>query len=56
MNEAAIADAHINAEINGIKNCKFVCGKVLIWGFYMHFMDITHRFKLRKIVTNDKRH
>ena len=52
MNEAAIADAHINAEINGIKNCKFVCGKVLICGF----MDITHRFKLRKIVTDDKRY
>lgn len=29
MNEAAVADACTNAEINGIKNCRFVCGKVL---------------------------
>ena len=28
MNASAVADAHRNAEINGIKNCKFVCSKV----------------------------
>uniref|UniRef100_A0A0A9GCP7 C3H1-type domain-containing protein n=1 Tax=Arundo donax TaxID=35708 RepID=A0A0A9GCP7_ARUDO len=27
MNESAISDAHRNALINGIKNCRFVCGK-----------------------------
>ncbi|MCO5562779.1 hypothetical protein L7F22_016411 [Adiantum nelumboides] len=27
MNGAAVADACINAEINGIKNCRFICGK-----------------------------
>lgn len=27
MNGAAVADACTNAEINGIKNCRFVCGK-----------------------------
>lgn len=27
MNASAVADAQRNAEINGIKNCKFVCGK-----------------------------
>lgn len=28
MNASAVSDAHRNAEINGIKNCRFVCGKV----------------------------
>ncbi|KAF2284662.1 hypothetical protein GH714_028894 [Hevea brasiliensis] len=27
MNASAVSDAHWNAEINGIKNCRFVCGK-----------------------------
>ncbi|PIA34532.1 hypothetical protein AQUCO_03700068v1 [Aquilegia coerulea] len=27
MNASAVSDAHRNAEINGIKNCRFVCGK-----------------------------
>ncbi|KAM7522335.1 hypothetical protein LguiA_012237 [Lonicera macranthoides] len=27
MNTSAVSDAHRNAEINGIKNCRFVCGK-----------------------------
>ncbi|EPS59765.1 hypothetical protein M569_15040 [Genlisea aurea] len=27
MNASAVSDAQKNAEINGIKNCKFVCGK-----------------------------
>lgn len=27
LNEAAISDANRNAEINGIKNCRFICGK-----------------------------
>ncbi|GLU11786.1 hypothetical protein SLE2022_285080 [Rubroshorea leprosula] len=27
MNASAVADAHRNAEINGIKNCRFVCAK-----------------------------
>ncbi|KAF8749570.1 hypothetical protein HU200_012585 [Digitaria exilis] len=27
MNESAVADAHRNALINGIKSCRFVCGK-----------------------------
>ncbi|XP_043701826.1 zinc finger CCCH domain-containing protein 24 [Telopea speciosissima] len=27
MNASAVTDAHQNAEINGIKNCRFVCGK-----------------------------
>ncbi|KAF5183867.1 Zinc finger ccch domain-containing protein [Thalictrum thalictroides] len=27
MNASAVLDAHRNAEINGIKNCRFVCGK-----------------------------
>ncbi|KAJ6819310.1 zinc finger CCCH domain-containing protein 24 [Iris pallida] len=27
MNVSAVSDANRNAEINGIKNCKFVCGK-----------------------------
>ncbi|KAL4389106.1 hypothetical protein HN51_009966 [Arachis hypogaea] len=27
MNASAVADAHRNAEINGIKNCKFICSK-----------------------------
>jgi tRNA (uracil-5-)-methyltransferase len=28
MNASAVADAQINASLNGISNCKFVCGKV----------------------------
>jgi hypothetical protein len=28
MNASAVSDAHRNAEINGIKNCRFVCAKV----------------------------
>ena len=28
MNASAVLDAQRNAEINGIKNCNFVCGKV----------------------------
>lgn len=28
MNASAVSDAQRNAEINGIKNCRFVCGKV----------------------------
>lgn len=28
MNASAVLDAQRNAEINGITNCKFVCGKV----------------------------
>lgn len=27
MNASAVSDAHRNAEINGINNCRFVCGK-----------------------------
>ncbi|MQL82333.1 hypothetical protein Taro_014802, partial [Colocasia esculenta] len=27
MNDSAVSDAQRNAEINGIKNCRFVCGK-----------------------------
>ncbi|KAI8524008.1 hypothetical protein RHMOL_Rhmol13G0115900 [Rhododendron molle] len=27
MNASAVSDAHRNAEINGIKNCRFVCAK-----------------------------
>ncbi|KAI4322254.1 hypothetical protein L6164_021965 [Bauhinia variegata] len=27
MNASAVSDAHRNAEINGIKNCKFICAK-----------------------------
>ncbi|WCJ41034.1 hypothetical protein M5689_021925 [Euphorbia peplus] len=27
MNASAVSDAHRNAEINGIKNCRFVCSK-----------------------------
>ncbi|KAI0528818.1 hypothetical protein KFK09_001361 [Dendrobium nobile] len=27
MNESAVSDANRNAEINGIKNCRFICGK-----------------------------
>ncbi|KAK3206012.1 hypothetical protein Dsin_020058 [Dipteronia sinensis] len=27
MNASAVSDAHRNAELNGIKNCRFVCGK-----------------------------
>lgn len=27
LNASAVADAHRNAEINGIKNCRFVCSK-----------------------------
>lgn len=30
MNASAVADAQLNAELNGISNCHFVCGKVLI--------------------------
>lgn len=29
MNASAVADAQLNAELNGISNCHFVCGKVL---------------------------
>lgn len=28
MNASAIADAQLNADLNGIKNCRFICGKV----------------------------
>lgn len=28
MNASAVSDAHRNAEINGIKNIKFICSKV----------------------------
>lgn len=28
MNASAVSDAYRNAEVNGIKNCKFVCAKV----------------------------
>lgn len=28
MNASAVSDAIRNAEINGIKNCRFVCSKV----------------------------
>jgi len=28
MNASAVSDAHRNAEINGIKNVKFICSKV----------------------------
>lgn len=30
MNASAVSDAQRNAEINGIKNCRFVCGKVSV--------------------------
>lgn len=35
MNASAVSDAQRNAEINGIKNCRFVCGKVRIWAHYL---------------------
>ena len=34
MNASAVSDAHRNAEINGIKNCRFVCAKVT-FGFIL---------------------
>jgi tRNA/tmRNA/rRNA uracil-C5-methylase (TrmA/RlmC/RlmD family) len=42
MNEAAIADAQINAEINGIKNCKFVCGKVFTHIQFLYAFDSSY--------------
>lgn len=27
MNASAVADAQLNADLNGIKNCRFICGK-----------------------------
>lgn len=30
MNASAVLDAQRNAEINGIKNCRFICSKVRI--------------------------
>lgn len=38
MNASAVADAQLNAELNGISNCHFVCGKVLI-GMYNGFSE-----------------
>lgn len=28
MNPSAVSDAQRNAEINGVKNCRFICSKV----------------------------
>lgn len=28
MNASAVADAQLNADLNGIKNCRFISGKV----------------------------
>ena len=37
MNESAVLDAQRNALINGIKNCRFVCGKVRLIYSYEEF-------------------
>lgn len=40
MNASAVSDARRNAEINDIKNCRFVCAKVRIWvAIYIKFSN-----------------
>ncbi len=34
MNESAVSDAERNALINGVSNCRFVCGKVRLMPLY----------------------
>lgn len=43
MNASAVSDAQRNAEINGIKNCRFICGKVRL--DYHHYW-CSHFFSL----------
>lgn len=38
MNASAVSDAQRNAKINGIENCRFVCGKVC--SSFVHLKDI----------------
>lgn len=34
MNESEVSDAERNALINGVSNCRFVCGKVRLMPLY----------------------
>ncbi|CAK7327415.1 unnamed protein product [Dovyalis caffra] len=45
MNASAVSDAHRNAEINGIKNCRFVCAKAedVIGSLLKEYLDVRQK-------------
>ncbi|KAL0390115.1 UNVERIFIED_CONTAM: Zinc finger CCCH domain-containing protein 24 [Sesamum calycinum] len=45
MNASAVLDAQRNAEINGIKNCRFVCGKAedVIGSLMKEYLSLPHK-------------
>ncbi|KAL0417730.1 UNVERIFIED_CONTAM: Zinc finger CCCH domain-containing protein 24 [Sesamum radiatum] len=45
MNASAVSDAQRNAEINGIKNCRFVCGKAedVIGSLMKEYLSLPHK-------------
>ncbi|KAJ6691571.1 TRNA (URACIL-5-)-METHYLTRANSFERASE-like protein A [Salix purpurea] len=45
MNASAVSDAHRNAEINGIKNCRFVCAKAedVIGSLLKEYLDVPQK-------------
>ncbi|KAB5540683.1 hypothetical protein DKX38_013657 [Salix brachista] len=45
MNASAVSDAHRNAEINGIKNCRFVCAKAedVIGSLLKDYLDVPQK-------------
>ncbi|XP_057954973.1 zinc finger CCCH domain-containing protein 24 [Malania oleifera] len=45
MNASAVSDAHRNAEINGIKNCRFVCAKAedVMGSLLKEYLQMPHK-------------
>ncbi|KAK4789112.1 hypothetical protein SAY86_020431 [Trapa natans] len=45
VNASAVSDAHRNAEINGIKNCRFVCGKAedVMGSLLKEYLDVPQK-------------
>ncbi|XP_044468437.1 zinc finger CCCH domain-containing protein 24 isoform X1 [Mangifera indica] len=56
MNASAVSDAHRNAEINGIKNCKFVCAKAedVMGSLLREYLNVPEKQGDHVFKSNDK--
>ncbi|KAJ0084899.1 hypothetical protein Patl1_30710 [Pistacia atlantica] len=56
MNASAVSDAHRNAEINGIKNCKFVCAKAedVMGSLLREYLNVPQKQDEHAFESNDK--
>ncbi|PKI51978.1 hypothetical protein CRG98_027630 [Punica granatum] len=56
MNASAVSDAHRNAEINGINNCRFICGKAedVMGSLLKEYLDVPQKQDEPSAESSDK--